>query len=54
MNGTIRVSGDANIKEAIEILQMDLEDAGIELVWKPYPSKELMTQVVTIVVPQVV
>ena len=53
MNGTIRVSGGVNIKEAIEILQMDLEDAGIDIRWKPHQSKESMTQVVIIGVPRV-
>ena len=53
MNVTIRVSGDANIKEAIEMIVMDLEDSGIKIRWKPHQSKESMTQVVIIGVPRV-
>ena len=53
MYGTIKVSGEVNVKDICENLRWDIEDTGLKLMWKNHQSSESSTQVVLIGVPRV-
>ena len=51
--GTILVSGDENISDAIECLSWDLDEMGLRISMKQHQSAESMTQIQIIGVPRV-
>ena len=50
--GTICVSGNVNIKEAVENVGWDVEDTGIKIDWKRHQSSESSSQIIIVGVPK--